>query len=69
MFGKQKQNPVTKPHVISESQSRRIGIRAGTTVQVEMYNESEIVFPEQRHIAKGVYVNGNWAGGILDLED
>jgi len=31
-----------KNHTVTESQSRRIGIPAGTVIQVEMYTEKEI---------------------------
>lgn len=63
-----------KNHTVTESQSRRIGIPAGTVIQVEMYTEKEIQeriekVPEIRNIAKGYYLDGKRRGENLHLPD
>ncbi len=59
-------------HVLTEAQATRIGIPAGTIVQVEMYTEDEIqrrikTIPEIRGIAKCFYLDGQLAGKNLNL--
>jgi hypothetical protein len=63
-----------KNHTVTTSQEKRIGIPAGTVIQVEMYTEDEIKariekVPEIRNIAKNYYLNGQRRGGILHLPD
>jgi len=63
-----------KNHTVTESQSKRIGIPAGTVIQVEMYTEQEIQerlskVPEVRNIAKSYYLDGKRRGGNLHLPD
>ena len=63
-----------KNHTVTASQEKRIGIPAGTVIQVEMYTEKEVqarikAVPEIRDIAKNYYLNGQRRGGILHLSD
>ncbi len=61
-------------HTVTKSQEKRIGIPAGTVIQVEMYTEAEIQarikkVPEIRNIAKNYFLNGKRRGGTLHLPD
>ena len=63
-----------KNHTVTESQAKRIGIPAGTVIQVEMYTEEEVQarikkVPEIRNIAKNYFLNSERRGGILHLQD
>ncbi len=63
-----------KNHTVTKSQEKRIGIPAGTVIQVEMFTEQEIQerikkVPEIRNIAKDYYLNGVRRGGTLHLPD
>lgn len=63
-----------KNHPVTKSQEKRIGIPAGTVIQVEMYTENEIQeqidkVPEIRNIAKWYSLDGKRRGGNLHLPD
>jgi hypothetical protein len=61
-------------HVVTESQEKRIGIRAGTVIQVEMYTEEEIQeriknIAGIRNIAKNYFLDGIRQGSYLCLSE
>ena len=56
-------------HVVTQAQSKRIGIPAGTVIQVQMAKSGECPPDLVGKMAKWYFVDGERVGGTLDISE